>query len=198
LSVSPPCRLRVAFGRFDSGPETAFSPTIQRIAGSCRRRSASFTSSYPARRPNTDCRNPGQGVPAILAGAGVGQDKGRFTRCSASPLTPMMGRPKADPGENRDPGQGNQFPECLTLKCRLENGLQELCTKIVTRSYGPEDRCCMSLSSRHAATKMRANFSLLRSSLGWMVASASDGLSWHADENPQSVSSGRLSFQIPT
>src|SRR3984893_15799946 len=36
-------------------PETTFSPTIQRIAGSCRRRSASFTSSYPARRPNTDC-----------------------------------------------------------------------------------------------------------------------------------------------
>src|SRR5262249_57778538 len=31
--------------------------TIQRIAGSWRRRSASFTSSYPARRPNTDCRN---------------------------------------------------------------------------------------------------------------------------------------------
>src|ERR1700716_2435566 len=35
--------------------------------------------------------------------------KGRFTRCSASPLTPMMGRPKADPGENRDPGQGISF-----------------------------------------------------------------------------------------
>jgi hypothetical protein len=33
------------------------SPTIQHIAGSCRRRSASFTSSYPARRPNTDCRS---------------------------------------------------------------------------------------------------------------------------------------------
>src|SRR5262249_8757750 len=38
-------------------PTTALPPTIQRIAGSCRRRSASFTSSYPARRPNTDCRN---------------------------------------------------------------------------------------------------------------------------------------------
>src|SRR5262245_853283 len=35
----------------------ALPPTIQRIAGSWRRRSASFTSSYPARRPNTDCRN---------------------------------------------------------------------------------------------------------------------------------------------
>ncbi len=35
--------------------------------------------------------------------------KGRFTRCSASPLTPIMGRPKADPGENRDPGQGISF-----------------------------------------------------------------------------------------
>src|SRR5215831_18257109 len=35
----------------------ASPPTIQRIAGSWRRRSASFTSSYPARRPNTDCRN---------------------------------------------------------------------------------------------------------------------------------------------
>jgi Cu/Ag efflux pump CusA len=35
--------------------------------------------------------------------------KGRFTRCSASPLTPMMRRPKADPGENRDPGQGISF-----------------------------------------------------------------------------------------
>jgi hypothetical protein len=31
--------------------------------------------------------------------------KGRFTRCSASPLTPMMGRHRADPEENRDPGQ---------------------------------------------------------------------------------------------
>ena len=37
-------------------PEVALPPTIERIAGSCRRRSASFTSSYPARRPNTDCR----------------------------------------------------------------------------------------------------------------------------------------------
>jgi hypothetical protein len=35
--------------------------------------------------------------------------KGRFTRCSVSPLTPMMGRPKADPGENRDLGQGISF-----------------------------------------------------------------------------------------
>jgi hypothetical protein len=32
-------------------------PTIQRIAGPWRRHSASFTSSYPARRPNTDCRS---------------------------------------------------------------------------------------------------------------------------------------------
>src|SRR5262249_2217694 len=38
-------------------PTTALPPTIQRIAGSCRRRSASLTSSYPARRPNTDCRS---------------------------------------------------------------------------------------------------------------------------------------------
>ena len=36
---------------------TALPPTIQRIAGSRPRRSASLTSSYPARRPNTDCRN---------------------------------------------------------------------------------------------------------------------------------------------
>ena len=35
----------------------ALPPTIQRIAGSCRRRSASFTSSYPASRPKTDCLN---------------------------------------------------------------------------------------------------------------------------------------------
>src|SRR6202023_1421220 len=37
--------------------EAALPPTIQRIAGSWRRRSASLTSSYPASRPNTDCRN---------------------------------------------------------------------------------------------------------------------------------------------
>src|SRR5262249_45110010 len=40
-----------------SGLGAALPPTIQRIAGSGRRRSASFTSLYPARRPNTDCRN---------------------------------------------------------------------------------------------------------------------------------------------
>ena len=31
--------------------------TMVRIAGSSESRSASFTSSYPANRPNTDCRN---------------------------------------------------------------------------------------------------------------------------------------------
>jgi hypothetical protein len=40
-----------------SGLGAALPPTIQRIAGSCRKRSASLTSSYPARRPNTDCRS---------------------------------------------------------------------------------------------------------------------------------------------
>ena len=40
-----------------AAPEAALPPTIQRIAGSCRRRRASLTSSYPASRPNTDCRN---------------------------------------------------------------------------------------------------------------------------------------------
>src|SRR3954462_139672 len=38
-------------------PVTAWPPTTQRIAGSCASRSASFTSSYPAKRPNTDWRN---------------------------------------------------------------------------------------------------------------------------------------------
>src|SRR4051794_2620832 len=36
---------------------TARPPTTQRMAGSCASRSASFTSSYPAKRPNTDWRN---------------------------------------------------------------------------------------------------------------------------------------------
>src|SRR3954467_4531124 len=36
---------------------TALPPTIQRRAGSCASRSASFTSSYPASRPNTDWRS---------------------------------------------------------------------------------------------------------------------------------------------
>src|SRR3954452_17590168 len=36
---------------------TARPPTTQRMAGSCASRSASFTSSYPAQRPNTDWRN---------------------------------------------------------------------------------------------------------------------------------------------
>ena len=42
--------------------------------------------------------------------------KGRFTRCSASPLTPMMGRHRADPEENRDPGQGitSRMLDCKT------------------------------------------------------------------------------------
>jgi hypothetical protein len=35
--------------------------------------------------------------------------KGRFTRCSVSPLTPMMGWPRANPEENRDPSQGISF-----------------------------------------------------------------------------------------
>src|SRR5215210_834437 len=38
-------------------PVTAAPPTTQRIAGSCASRSASFMSSYPAKRPNTDWRN---------------------------------------------------------------------------------------------------------------------------------------------
>ncbi len=59
---------------------TALPPAIQRIAGSWRGRLASFTSSYPARRPKTDCRN-GLGearrqtwpsAPAALAREGVG------------------------------------------------------------------------------------------------------------------------------
>ena len=40
-----------------TAPEAAPQPTTQRIAGSWRRRSASFRSSYPARHPNTDCRS---------------------------------------------------------------------------------------------------------------------------------------------
>src|SRR5450631_4237494 len=36
-------------------PEAALPPTIQSIAGSWRSRSASLTSAYPARRPNTAC-----------------------------------------------------------------------------------------------------------------------------------------------
>ena len=55
-------------------PRVALPPTIQRIAGSCRRRSASFTSSYPASRPNTDCRKcPTKRMTPVLAGARVGQ-----------------------------------------------------------------------------------------------------------------------------
>ena len=38
-------------------PIGAWPPTTQRIAGSRHSRSASFTSSYPASRPNTDCRS---------------------------------------------------------------------------------------------------------------------------------------------
>jgi len=38
-------------------PIGALPPTTQRIAGSRHNRSASFTSSYPASRPNTDCRS---------------------------------------------------------------------------------------------------------------------------------------------
>ena len=49
-------------------PEVALPPTIQRMAGSWRNRSASFTSSYPASRPNTACRNiPTGAMPAVLA-----------------------------------------------------------------------------------------------------------------------------------
>ena len=35
--------------------------------------------------------------------------KGRFTRCSVSPLTPKMRRPRVDLEENRDPSQGICF-----------------------------------------------------------------------------------------
>src|SRR3954451_1100911 len=38
-------------------PVTAAPPTTQCMAGSCPSRSASFTSSYPVKRPNTDWRN---------------------------------------------------------------------------------------------------------------------------------------------
>jgi hypothetical protein len=38
----------------------------------------------------------------------------------------MMGRPRADPEENRDPDQGIPFRQRLTSKRRLENSLEEL------------------------------------------------------------------------
>ena len=58
LVCSKPLRLKAAnLARRSGAPLRRLPPTIQRIAGSWRRRSASFTSSYPARRPNTDCRN---------------------------------------------------------------------------------------------------------------------------------------------
>ena len=59
----------------------ALPPTIQRIAGSWRRRSASFTSSYPASRPKTDWRNnPDQCVTSVFASAGVGEQIARHRR----------------------------------------------------------------------------------------------------------------------
>ncbi len=57
-------------------PEAAFPPTIQRVAESWRSRSASLTSSYPARRPKTDCRNI-PSVTAIIAGARVSEPLAR-------------------------------------------------------------------------------------------------------------------------
>src|SRR5262249_7987899 len=58
-------------------PTTALPPTIQRIAGSCRRRSASLTSSYPARRPKYRLpQQPNQRVAAVLARACIGEHPG--------------------------------------------------------------------------------------------------------------------------
>jgi len=54
-------RRRVTLNRFP-----ADYPTHRRIV---RKRSASFTSSYPARRPNTDCRSKPTSAAAVLAGA---------------------------------------------------------------------------------------------------------------------------------
>ncbi len=39
----------------------------------------------------------------------------RFTRCSVSSLTPMMGRPNAAPEENRDAGQDFRLPCALDI-----------------------------------------------------------------------------------
>ena len=59
-------------------PKAAFPPTIQRIAGSWRSRSASLTSSYPASRPNDRLpQHADQRMPAVLAGAGVGEPLAR-------------------------------------------------------------------------------------------------------------------------
>ena len=67
--------------------------------------------------------------------------KGRFTRCSASPLTPIVGRHRADPEENRDPGPRHQLRECLTARRRLENGLDpEQTLKIVPMKGGKREK----------------------------------------------------------
>ena len=55
-------------------PVTAAPPTTQRMAGSCASRSASFTSSYPAKRPNTDWRNCPTRVWRPFAPVRVGQN----------------------------------------------------------------------------------------------------------------------------
>ncbi len=51
---------------------TAWPPTIQRMAGSRPRRSASFTSSYPPRRPKNRLTDlPDHAKPPVLAGTAV-------------------------------------------------------------------------------------------------------------------------------
>ena len=68
----------------------ALPPIIQRMAGSWRRRSASFTSSYPAsdRLPE----QPSQCVPTILATARIGQ---HITRHLGQPNTSSSSRQAA-------------------------------------------------------------------------------------------------------
>ena len=85
---------------------TARPPTTQRIAGSCASRSASLTSSYPASRPNTACRNHGlpklrhQGVASVAAGARIG--KNRFGQ---------LGQPErfVEVAEGKQPGIGGDL-----------------------------------------------------------------------------------------
>src|SRR5262249_18479193 len=81
LGAASHCVSKPHLTRRSRAPLAALPPTIQRIAGSWRRRSASFTSSYPARRPNTDLpEQPGQCVPTILATACVGLNITRHLR----------------------------------------------------------------------------------------------------------------------
>ena len=83
-------------------PEAALPPTIQRIAGSWRRRSASLTSSYPASRPNTDCRSkPDQRMAAIPAGACVGEHVARHRAETESVVEFAIGQQSGIGGDPR-------------------------------------------------------------------------------------------------